>query len=300
EKHIEWVEELRKRHMAVSQNIVIRKARSLANTIEVKNIHPNIINFSFSIMISMTHEFTPSGRIKKPSYSTLAQWVLESTKHAKCSEEAICTNCASHNLECIYVKPVKKRGPKAANRSTNVFEDNSDKAPNIEQEHSSTQFSVSIPFYLDYNYNEEFYPIQSGCFSHINTNDIMLGNSGKAPNIEQEHSSIQFSVPIPFYLDYNYNEEFQPIQNGCFSHINNNEIMLDNSGEAPNIEQECTLTQFSVPIPFYPGYNYNEEFQPIQNGCFSHINNNDIMLDNSGEAPNIGQEYSLTQFSFLS
>ncbi|CAG8846735.1 6069_t:CDS:1, partial [Racocetra persica] len=62
-------------------------------------------------------------------------------KHAKCSEEAICTNCASHNLKCIYVKPTTKRGPKAANRSTNVFEDNSGEAPNIEQEHTMTQFS---------------------------------------------------------------------------------------------------------------------------------------------------------------
>ncbi|CAG8797419.1 24337_t:CDS:1, partial [Racocetra persica] len=129
--------------------------------------------------------------------------------------------------------------------------------PNIDQEHSSIQFSVPISFYL--YYNEEFQPIQNGCFSHININDIMLDNSGEAPNVEQEHSSIQFSVPIPLYPGYNYNEEFQSIQNGCFLHTNTNDIILDNFDEAPNIEQEYSLTQFSVPIPFYPGYNYNEE-----------------------------------------
>ncbi|CAG8624057.1 34827_t:CDS:2 [Gigaspora margarita] len=43
-------------------------------------------------------------------------------KHVKCSEETICTYCASHNLKCIYVNLVKKRGPKAANRPANVFE----------------------------------------------------------------------------------------------------------------------------------------------------------------------------------
>ncbi|CAG8514968.1 9039_t:CDS:1 [Racocetra persica] len=206
-------------------------------------------------------------------------------KHAKCSEEAICTNCASHNLECIYVKPVKKRGPKATDRSANVFEDNSGDAPNIELEHSSTQFGVPIPFYLDYN--EESQPIQYNYFSHINTNDIMLDNSGEAPNIEQEHLSTQFSVPILFYPGYSCNEEFQPIQNGFFSKINTNDIMLDNSGEAPNIEQKHALTQFSV---------YNDEIQPMQNGFFSKVNTNYIMLDNSGEASNIEQEHALTQY----
>ncbi|CAG8825829.1 35750_t:CDS:1, partial [Racocetra persica] len=112
-----------------------------------------------------------SNRQQRGHYATNACTNCK-TKHAKCFEEAICTNCASHNLECIYVKPVKKRGPKAANRSANVFEDNSGEVPNIEREHSSTQFSVPIPFYLDYN--EEFQSIQNSCFSHSNTNEIIL------------------------------------------------------------------------------------------------------------------------------
>ncbi|CAG8589008.1 27929_t:CDS:1, partial [Racocetra persica] len=148
-------------------------------------------------------------------------------KHAKCSGEAICTNCESYRLTCIYVKTGKKRRSKAANKSANVFEDNSSEASNIEQEHSSTQFNIPIPFNLDNNYNKEFQPIQNGFFSKINTN--MFDNSGKTPNIEQEHSSIQFNVPIPFYPNYNYNEEFQPIQNGFFSNINANDMMLNNN-----------------------------------------------------------------------
>ncbi|CAG8588989.1 27928_t:CDS:1 [Racocetra persica] len=99
-------------------------------------------------------------------------------KHAKCSEDAICTNCASHNLKCIYVKSIKKRGPKAANISVNIFESNSGKASNIEQEHTLilSQFGIPIPICLNYNYSEEFLPIQNGFFPYINTNYSILNN----------------------------------------------------------------------------------------------------------------------------
>ncbi|CAG8623846.1 23786_t:CDS:1 [Dentiscutata erythropus] len=97
-------------------------------------------------------------------------------KHTKCSEETTCTYCSSHNLECIYVNPIKKRGPKTANRSAKVL--------NIEQKRSLAlnehQFSSSIPFYLNYNYNEGFQPLQTiqpSFFPYIDTNYFILNDN---------------------------------------------------------------------------------------------------------------------------
>ncbi|KAF0537209.1 MAL-activator protein [Gigaspora margarita] len=104
-------------------------------------------------------------------------------KHKKCSEEAICTYCASHQLKCIYVNPVKKRGPKAAKRSSNVFESNFSEVANIniEQEHIVTlteyQIGVPAPFYLNYNYTEPFQPIQANSYSHSDINYITLNDN---------------------------------------------------------------------------------------------------------------------------
>ncbi|CAG8659141.1 43138_t:CDS:1 [Gigaspora margarita] len=84
-------------------------------------------------------------------------------RHAKCSEEATCTYCASHNLKCTYVKSGKKRGPKATKKTDNVFESNFDDAANIEQEHTFTlteyQFITSVPSY--FNYDQELQQMQS-------------------------------------------------------------------------------------------------------------------------------------------
>ncbi|KAF0507673.1 fungal specific transcription factor [Gigaspora margarita] len=91
-------------------------------------------------------------------------------RHAKCSEESTCAYCASHKLTCVYVKSVKKRGPKATNRT--VFE----------QEH---QFGISMPSYFEYG--EEPQPIQSGAF--LNQNIINFSDTFSLPN-----NTISFSV----------------------------------------------------------------------------------------------------------
>ncbi|CAG8773271.1 3420_t:CDS:1, partial [Dentiscutata erythropus] len=59
-------------------------------------------------------------------------------KHTKCSEESTCKYCSSHNFRCIYVNTVKKRGPKVANRSANVFKSNFNEDANTEQEQTLT------------------------------------------------------------------------------------------------------------------------------------------------------------------
>ncbi|CAG8833142.1 38737_t:CDS:2, partial [Gigaspora margarita] len=73
-------------------------------------------------------------------------------KHLKCSEGTTCTNCTLHSLECVYIKPLKKRGPRTVNRLTYVFESNFGDTASIEQEHSliSTghQFSSPTPSYV--------------------------------------------------------------------------------------------------------------------------------------------------------
>ncbi|CAG8846195.1 7671_t:CDS:1, partial [Gigaspora margarita] len=69
-------------------------------------------------------------------------------KHLKCSEGTTCTNCTLHSLECVYIKPLKKRGPRTVNRSTYVFESNFGDT----EEHSLTstghQFSSPTPSYV--------------------------------------------------------------------------------------------------------------------------------------------------------
>ncbi|RIB07382.1 hypothetical protein C2G38_2214598 [Gigaspora rosea] len=98
-------------------------------------------------------------------------------KHKKCSEEATCTYCASHNLKCTYVKSGKKRGPKATKRTDNVFESNFNEAVNIEQEHTFTLAEYqSIPYY--FNYGQELQPMQSDFFS----NQIYTGTNYIVPN----------------------------------------------------------------------------------------------------------------------
>ncbi|CAG8540593.1 29147_t:CDS:1 [Racocetra persica] len=48
---------------------------------------------------------------KTRSYVTLACTSCRDKKE-KCSGEKVCANCKRHNRECIYVQPIKKRGPK--------------------------------------------------------------------------------------------------------------------------------------------------------------------------------------------
>ncbi|KAF0507672.1 hypothetical protein F8M41_018957 [Gigaspora margarita] len=123
-------------------------------------------------------------------------------RHAKCSEESTCAYCASHNLKCIYVKSVKKRGPKATNRTVNIFESS------FEQEH---QFGISIPSY--FVYGEDPQPIQIGFFlnqEYINTNYIMPNNNAlinfsdtfPLPNNSSFSSSSSPSSSIASNLDY--------------------------------------------------------------------------------------------------
>ncbi|CAG8577166.1 11972_t:CDS:2, partial [Dentiscutata heterogama] len=101
-----------------------------------------------------------SGQLRGP-YATTACTNCR-RKHAKCSEEVTCTYCISHGLKCVYVKSVKKRGPKTTNKS-NGFESNFNETVNIEQDHTfnsnEIQFSKFIPPY--FNYGEELQPIQN-------------------------------------------------------------------------------------------------------------------------------------------
>ncbi|CAG8694068.1 21798_t:CDS:1 [Cetraspora pellucida] len=48
---------------------------------------------------------------KTRSYVTLACTSCRDKKE-KCSGEEVCANCKRHNRKCIYVQPIKKRGPK--------------------------------------------------------------------------------------------------------------------------------------------------------------------------------------------
>ncbi|KAF0537207.1 MAL-activator protein [Gigaspora margarita] len=131
-------------------------------------------------------------------------------KHTKCSEEAICTYCALHNLKCSYVNPVKKRGPKAAKRSSNVFESNFSEVANIniEQEYPLTlteyQFGVPISFYPNYNYNEQSQPIQPNFFSHTDTNYITLNDNTPSNfgNIFSLPNNFPSSYFLTSHLDY--------------------------------------------------------------------------------------------------
>ncbi|CAG8502863.1 9225_t:CDS:1 [Gigaspora margarita] len=116
-------------------------------------------------------------------------------KHLKCSEGVICANCASHNLQCIYVKSNKKRGPRTVNRSIYVLESNFDEAASIEQEHISTeyQFNTLIPSYII----EEPQPIQNDFFLNqvdIDTNYIMP-NSNSSANYSNTFSLLNNPFP---------------------------------------------------------------------------------------------------------
>ncbi|KAF0434027.1 hypothetical protein F8M41_004949 [Gigaspora margarita] len=117
-------------------------------------------------------------------------------KHLKCSEGVICTNCASHNHQCIYVKSYKKRGPRTVNKSIYVFESNFDEVASIEQEHTSTeyQFNTFIPSY----FIEESQPIQNNFFLNqvdIDTNYIMPNSSNSPVNNSNTFSLLNNSFP---------------------------------------------------------------------------------------------------------
>ncbi|KAF0532989.1 hypothetical protein F8M41_010844 [Gigaspora margarita] len=92
-----------------------------------------------------------SNRPKRGRYATNACTSCRK-KHLKCSEGTTCTNCTLHSLECVYIKPLKKRGPRTVNRLTYVFESNFGDTASIEQEHSLTstghQFSSPTSSYV--------------------------------------------------------------------------------------------------------------------------------------------------------
>ncbi|CAG8841578.1 27026_t:CDS:2 [Gigaspora margarita] len=122
-------------------------------------------------------------------------------RHTKCSEEATCAYCASHNLKCTYIKSGKKRGPKATKRTDKVFENNFNEAANIEQEHTFTlteyQFSTSIPSYFSYGQiKSEFSPNQI-C---TDTNYIM-------PN---SNTSINFNNFPNNFFTFSYSSPHSP------------------------------------------------------------------------------------------
>ncbi|CAG8692356.1 18168_t:CDS:1 [Gigaspora margarita] len=181
-------------------------------------------------------------------------------KHIKCSEGIICTNCASHNLQCIYVKSVKKRGP----RTVNNFESNFDEAASIEQEH--TLISTEYQFNTFTPYFKELQPIQTDFFRnqvHIGTNFIMQNN-----------------IPV------NYNDTFslpQPIQSDFFRnkvHIGTNFIMQNN-----------------IPVTYNDTFSL---LQPIQNDFFRnqvHIDTN-LTLQNNNTPINYNDTFSLSNSSF--
>ncbi|CAG8813132.1 587_t:CDS:2, partial [Gigaspora margarita] len=49
EKLVDWIEELRSMQNAITRNMVVRKAKALAQTDEIKNTYSNISSFKFSI-----------------------------------------------------------------------------------------------------------------------------------------------------------------------------------------------------------------------------------------------------------
>ena len=48
ERLVEWIEEIRKKQMAVTRNMVVTRAKALVKTKEIKDSYPNINNFRFS------------------------------------------------------------------------------------------------------------------------------------------------------------------------------------------------------------------------------------------------------------
>ncbi|CAG8753176.1 29279_t:CDS:2, partial [Racocetra persica] len=80
ERLVKWINERRNEQYAVTQNMVVRNTKTLAETNEFKNTYPDIGSFKFSKswLSNMIHQLTPAGRLRKPSYATLAQWVMDS------------------------------------------------------------------------------------------------------------------------------------------------------------------------------------------------------------------------------
>ncbi|RIB15976.1 hypothetical protein C2G38_2318034 [Gigaspora rosea] len=135
-----------------------------------------------------------SNRPKRGRYATNACTSCRK-KHLKCSEGTICTNCTLHSFECVYIKPLKKRGPRTANRSTYVFESNFGDIASVEQEHSLTstghQFSSFTPSFGI----EGFQQIQSNFFRNQEYIDAIyaMSNNNKPVNF-----SSTFFLPIKY------------------------------------------------------------------------------------------------------
>ncbi|KAF0483897.1 hypothetical protein F8M41_023179 [Gigaspora margarita] len=188
-------------------------------------------------------------------------------KHLKCSEGVNCTNCLSHNLQCIYDKSIKKRGPRKVNRSIYVFENNFYETASIEQEHTPTeyQFSTFIPSY----FIEEPQPIQSDFFlNQVDINiDYIMANNNSTVNY-----SNSFSLPNNSFI-----EEPQPIQSDFF--LNQVDIDIDyimaNNNDSVNYSNSFSLhndsvnysNSFSLHNDSFPSS--IEEPQSIQNVFFS-------------------------------
>ncbi|CAG8684569.1 9851_t:CDS:1 [Dentiscutata heterogama] len=115
-------------------------------------------------------------RTKRGRYATNACTNCRK-KHLKCSQGATCTNCALHNLECVYINPVKKRGPRTVNKSTYVFESNFGGAASIEQEHTliSTEHQFDTSAFSDANGTPQ--PTQSEFFLNQEYIEAMSNNN---------------------------------------------------------------------------------------------------------------------------
>ncbi|CAG8731296.1 12492_t:CDS:2, partial [Gigaspora rosea] len=177
-------------------------------------------------------------------------------KHLKCSEEVNCTNCVSHNLQCIYDKSIKKRGPRTVNRSIYVFESNSDETASIEQKQTSTKYQFSS--FIPPCFAEEPQPIQIDFFLNqvdIDT-DYIMENNNSSVNYSNSFSLLNNSFPSSI-------EEPQPIQSDLFLNqvdIDTNYIMA-NKNSSVNYSNSFSLHNNSFPSSI-------EEPQPIQSDLF--------------------------------
>ncbi|CAG8796310.1 4352_t:CDS:1, partial [Gigaspora margarita] len=182
-------------------------------------------------------------------------------KHLKCSEGVNCTNCLLHNLQCIYDKSIKKRGPRTVNRSIYVFESNFDETESIEQEHTSTEYQFS-PFIPSY-FIQEPQTIQSDFF--LNQEDIdtvyIMANNNSSVNFS---NSIEEPLPIQgdFFLNQvDIDTDFIMANNNPFVNYSNSFFLLNNSFPS------------SIEVP-----------QPIQSDLFLNqvdIDTNYIMANNN-------------------
>ncbi|CAG8815403.1 42361_t:CDS:1, partial [Gigaspora margarita] len=193
-----------------------------------------------------------SSRRRRGPYATKACTNCRK-KHLKCSEGVNCTNCLSHNLQCIYDKSIKKRGPRTFNRSIYVFESNFDETASIEQEHTSTEYQLST--FIPSSFIEEPQPIQIDFFLNqveINTDYIMANNNSSV------NYSNSFSLPNNSFI-----EEPQPIQSDFF--LNRVDIDTDyiiaNNNSSVNCSNSFSLLNNSFPSSI-------EEPQPIQSDFF--------------------------------